>query len=161
MSGCHLVKLLRSPCGQRWQQIVGVSPPVKDQRPSTRARGPATAPEWARRARREGRRGDGTLSSSALRQVRRRSSEDQVARGSFSCRAPRHSFRVGPRPLVQVRRGRSPRRAEGPSEVGRAVRVRRTLRGAQLRAIRERHHHPRARLSAIWCVEKSAADKRI
>ena len=41
----------------------------------------------------------------------------------------------------------SSRRSEGPSAVGRAVRVRRTLRGAQLRSHRERHHHPRARLS--------------
>ena len=45
ISGCHLVKLFAvSPCGRRWQQFAGVSPPVKDQRPSPRARGPATAP---------------------------------------------------------------------------------------------------------------------
>ena len=47
----------------------------------------------------------------------------KVASGSFSCRASRHNFRVGPCPLVHVRRVRPPRRAEDPSEVGRAVRV--------------------------------------
>ena len=41
-----------------------------------------------------------------------------------------------------------PRRAVGPSEVGRAVRMWSDLRNAQLRVNRERHHHPRAKRSA-------------
>ena len=75
----------------------------------------------ARRARREGRREDGTL----LRQGRRRShvtdSLGQVANGSFSCRARLHSFGLD-RALEATRP--VPRRAEGPSGVGRAVRMR-------------------------------------
>ena len=40
LPSCQIVAV--SPCGRRWQQFAGVAPPGKDQRPSPRARGPAT-----------------------------------------------------------------------------------------------------------------------